>query len=72
MVCFLAGNLALGAHNGLPANHLQVGKELAETCYQMYARMPTFLSPEIVYFNTNSRGIEDIIVKVYIAYQIYE
>ncbi|EDV28003.1 uncharacterized protein TRIADDRAFT_53127 [Trichoplax adhaerens] len=63
LVCFLAGNLALGAHNGLPAKHLQIGKELTETCYQMYARMPTLLSPEIVYFNTNPHGIEDIIVK---------
>ena len=63
LVCFMAGNLALGFHNGLDESHLKLGKELMETCYQMYARMPTGLSPEIAYFNTGG-GNDDIIVKV--------
>ena len=64
LVCFLAGSLALGAHNGLPSRHMDMGKRLAETCYQMYQQMPTGLSPEIVYFNMVPSGREDIIVKV--------
>ena len=59
----MAGNLALGHHNGLSREHLELGKELMETCYQMYARMPTGLSPEIAYFST-AEGSDDIIVKV--------
>lgn len=62
LVCFMAGSLALGYHNGLSKDHLDLGKELMETCYQMYVRMPTGLSPEIVYFSTQ-RGSDDIIVK---------
>ena len=41
----------------------QTAKELTSTCYQMYERMPLKLSPEIVYFNTDPSGSEDIIVK---------
>ena len=63
LVCFMAGNLALGYHNGLDESHLKFGKELMETCYQMYARMPTGLSPEIAYFNTDGGDGDDIIVK---------
>ena len=43
---------------------MDLAKELIETCYQMYARMETGLSPEIAYFNTGSDSKEDIIVKV--------
>lgn len=60
----MAGNLALGAHNGLDKSHLRLGKELLETCYQMYVRMTTGLSPEIAYFNTEDGNQDDIIVKV--------
>ena len=60
----MAGNLALGYHNGLDESHLKLGKELMETCYEMYARMPTALSPEIAYFNTGGDDRDDIIVKV--------
>lgn len=68
-MCFMAGNLALGFHNGLDESHLKLGKELMETCYQMYDRMPTGLSPEIAYFNTDGEGGDDIIVKViFLAY----
>ena len=60
----MAGNLALGYHNGLDKSHLKLGKELMETCYQMYVRMATGLSPEIAYFNTDGGERDDIIVKV--------
>ncbi|CAH1271788.1 MAN1A2 [Branchiostoma lanceolatum] len=63
LVCFLPGTLAIGHHNGLDASHLELAKELAKTCYQMYADMPTGLSPEIAYFNINNPGKPDIEVK---------
>jgi len=40
----------------------QTAKELTYTCYQMYEKMPTKLAPEIVYFNTDPNGAEDILV----------
>uniref|UniRef100_A0A3P9KRV2 alpha-1,2-Mannosidase n=1 Tax=Oryzias latipes TaxID=8090 RepID=A0A3P9KRV2_ORYLA len=64
LVCFLPGTLALGAHNGLPPEHMDLAKELMETCYQMYAQMETGLSPEIVYFNTHQGSTTDIDVKL--------
>ncbi|XP_045201287.2 endoplasmic reticulum mannosyl-oligosaccharide 1,2-alpha-mannosidase-like [Mercenaria mercenaria] len=63
LVCFMGGTLALGHLNGLPDDHLDLGKALTSTCYQMYARMPTHLSPEIVYFNQAQGAPEDLIVK---------
>ena len=65
LVCFLGGTLALGYHNGMPEEHMDLGRELTKTCYQMYSRMPTKLSPEIVYFNQAQGAEEDLIVKVY-------
>ena len=64
LVCFLPGTLALGAHNGLPAEHMDLAKELMETCYQMYTQMETGLSPEIVQFNMHQGSTRDIDVKV--------
>ncbi|XP_032433793.1 mannosidase, alpha, class 1B, member 1b [Xiphophorus hellerii] len=63
LVCFLPGTLALGAHNGLPADHMDLAKELMHTCYQMYVQMETGLSPEIVHFNMHQGSIRDIDVK---------
>lgn len=63
-MCFLPGTLALGAHNGLSADHMDLAKQLMETCYQMYAQMETGLSPEIVHFNMHQGSIQDIEVKV--------
>ena len=63
LACFYAGTLALGFYHGLSPEHLQLGKELAYTCYQMYARTATKLSPEIAYFNLNPELNEDIIIK---------
>ncbi|XP_076021220.1 mannosidase, alpha, class 1B, member 1b isoform X2 [Genypterus blacodes] len=64
LVCFLPGTLALGAHNGLPAEHMDLAKQLMETCYQMYAQMETGLSPEIVHFNMHQGSNRDIEVKL--------
>lgn len=64
LVCFLPGTLALGAHNGLPSDHMALAKQLMETCYQMYVQMETGLSPEIVHFNTHLGSTQDINVKV--------
>ncbi|XP_052214682.1 endoplasmic reticulum mannosyl-oligosaccharide 1,2-alpha-mannosidase-like [Dreissena polymorpha] len=63
LVCFMGGTLALGHANGLPADYLDLGKEMTRTCYEMYARMPTKLSPEIVYFNMATGASDDLIVK---------
>ncbi len=60
LVCYYPGLLALGTLHGLPLQHLQLAEELLYTCWQMYERMPTGLSPEIVYFNQNqSVEVED-------------
>ncbi|XP_026859521.2 endoplasmic reticulum mannosyl-oligosaccharide 1,2-alpha-mannosidase isoform X1 [Electrophorus electricus] len=63
LVCFLPGTLALGAHNGLPADHMELAVQLMETCHQMYAQMETGLSPEIVLFNLKDPAGRDIDVK---------
>lgn len=64
LVCFLPGTLALGAHNGLPGDHMDLAVELMETCYQMYKQMETGLSPEIAHFNLQASDHRDIYVKV--------
>ncbi|XP_029685469.1 mannosidase, alpha, class 1B, member 1b isoform X2 [Takifugu rubripes] len=64
LVCFLPGVLALGAHNGLPADHMDLAKELMKTCYQMYVQMETGLSPEIVHFNMYEGSSRDMDVKL--------
>ncbi|KAJ8379700.1 hypothetical protein SKAU_G00004780 [Synaphobranchus kaupii] len=64
LVCFLPGTLALGAHNGLPGDHMELAKQLMETCYQMYAQMETGLSPEIVHFNMQAGEGRDVEVKL--------
>ncbi|XP_076614682.1 endoplasmic reticulum mannosyl-oligosaccharide 1,2-alpha-mannosidase [Chaetodon auriga] len=63
LVCFLPGTLALGAHNGLPGDHMDLAVELIETCHQMYKQMETGLSPEIVHFNLQASDSRDVIVK---------
>ena len=70
LVCFLGGTLALGSYNGMPEDHLELGKELTRTCYEMYNKMPTKLSPEIVFFNQAEGAAEDLIVKVGISYDL--
>uniref|UniRef100_A0A672Z1N1 alpha-1,2-Mannosidase n=1 Tax=Sphaeramia orbicularis TaxID=375764 RepID=A0A672Z1N1_9TELE len=63
LVCFLPGTLALGAHNGLPGDHMDLAVELMETCHQMYKQMETGLSPEIAHFSLQPSDGRDVIVK---------
>lgn len=72
LVCFFPGNLALGylyleKNPNFPKEQLddllKLAESLTETCFQMYARMPTGLSPEIVYFNIYDPYGKDIEVK---------
>ncbi|CDQ81489.1 unnamed protein product, partial [Oncorhynchus mykiss] len=64
LVCFLPGTLALGAHNGLPEDHMELALQLMETCHQMYIQMETGLSPEIAHFNLQPYDGRDVDVKV--------
>ncbi|KAL3966289.1 endoplasmic reticulum Man9GlcNAc2 1,2-alpha-mannosidase [Sarotherodon galilaeus] len=64
LVCFLPGTLALGSYSGLPSDHMDLARQLMETCYQMYVQMETGLSPEIVYFNMHQGSTRDIDVKL--------
>ncbi|CAB3400041.1 unnamed protein product [Caenorhabditis bovis] len=61
LVCFIAGTLAHGSVNGLPAHHLEMAKKIGETCHEMYNN-PTGLGPEIAHFNMIP-GKEDLYVK---------
>ncbi len=61
LACFLGGTLALGAYShpdGLESTaaqrQLKIGKQLAYTCYQMYARSKSGLSPEFVRFDNRN------------------
>uniref|UniRef100_A0A8C3WXM9 alpha-1,2-Mannosidase n=1 Tax=Catagonus wagneri TaxID=51154 RepID=A0A8C3WXM9_9CETA len=64
LVCFLPGTLALGAHHGLPAEHMELARALMDTCYQMNRQMETGLSPEIAHFNLHSqKASKDVQVK---------
>ncbi|XP_069435678.1 endoplasmic reticulum mannosyl-oligosaccharide 1,2-alpha-mannosidase-like [Ovis canadensis] len=64
LVCFLPGTLALGAHHGLPAEHMELAQALMDTCYQMYRQMETGLSPEIAHFNLHhTKAMKDVQVK---------
>lgn len=65
-MCFLPGTLMLAVHNGLDKKYEQFAKDLLETCVQMYKRMPTGLSAELVYFNQgpSAHEQEDITVRV--------
>jgi len=57
LVCFMGGLLALGAytdpqglHSDRAQRDLKTAKALTYTCYQMYSRMPTGISPEFIQF----------------------
>lgn len=62
MVCFAAATLSLGTQHGLPQKHMDMAKELAKSCFEMY-KTATGLAPEIVYFNMLPGKKEDIIIK---------
>ncbi|CAG5127693.1 unnamed protein product [Candidula unifasciata] len=63
LVCFYPGTLALAHHAGMSSEYLELAKELLNTCWETYNRMPTKLSPEITYFNLATGAGEDLIVK---------
>ncbi|GLD75378.1 endoplasmic reticulum mannosyl-oligosaccharide 1,2-alpha-mannosidase-like protein, partial [Lates japonicus] len=63
LVCFLPGTLALGAHNNLPGDHMDLAVQLMETCHQMYTQMETGLSPEIAHFSLQASDGRDVVVK---------
>lgn len=66
LVCFIGGSFALGATEGLPESavalteaarqDLEMGRDITETCYEMYNMTATGLASEIVYFNTNAES----------------
>ena len=65
LACFLPGTLALGYMAGLKFdNHFKMAENLTKTCYEMYARMPTGLAPEIASMNMNADQNEDFFVMV--------
>lgn len=52
LTCYFPGTLLLGHKNGMPESHLNLARDLLETCYQTYMKQPTGLAPEITYFST--------------------
>ncbi|KAG7384887.1 Endoplasmic reticulum mannosyl-oligosaccharide 1,2-alpha-mannosidase [Phytophthora pseudosyringae] len=48
LTCFVPGMLALGYYHGMPTSHLELAKELTETCIQSASH----LAPEITQFTT--------------------
>jgi len=59
LACFVAGMLMLGSRT-LPKEEVnprweEIAAGITETCYQMYKRTPTGLSPEYVVFNMQSK-----------------
>ncbi|KAK1938174.1 Endoplasmic reticulum mannosyl-oligosaccharide 1 [Phytophthora citrophthora] len=52
LTCFVPGMLALGYFHGMPTSHLELAKELTETCVQMYLQSQSGLSPEKTQFAT--------------------
>ena len=68
LACFLPGTLALGwMHGGMPLAHLELGAQLAHTCYEMYARAPNGLAGEITYFRLESNNAEALYIPVCIS-----
>lgn len=64
LVCYFPGTLILGhVVGGLPQSHMELARELMDTCIRMYSINPTFLSPEIAHFNLKPQGARDILIK---------
>ncbi|CAK0869297.1 unnamed protein product [Prorocentrum cordatum] len=60
LACFVGGMLMLGSRT-LPTAEVDpywetLAAEIGETCYEMYRRMPTGLSPEYVLFKPEASG----------------
>ncbi|KAG9284883.1 hypothetical protein G9A89_003806 [Geosiphon pyriformis] len=74
LVCFMAGNLALGVTQGTKLKDfnklttrfqqdLTLGIKLLETCAEMYFTTATGLAPEIAHFETDPKAKNDLIIK---------
>ncbi|KAL0279923.1 UNVERIFIED_CONTAM: hypothetical protein PYX00_001372 [Menopon gallinae] len=70
LTCYLPGTLALGVLYGMPMEHMALAEELIYTCYLTYTRNPTFLAPEISYFNIQDSSQADIYVKTNDAHNL--
>ncbi|EEB07907.2 mannosyl-oligosaccharide 1,2-alpha-mannosidase [Schizosaccharomyces japonicus yFS275] len=76
LVCFMGGNLALGATFGVPyqtaskswkwskrrAEQFELAQELTRTCYEMYRQTKTGIAPEIVVFNRGDFSEDDMMM----------
>lgn len=72
LVCFLPGSIALGATGGLTLTearrspdwttekeqHMQLARELMQTCWGMYAVTATGLAPEIAWFEADDAALQ--------------
>lgn len=70
LTCYLPGTLALGVHHGMPDSHMKIAEELMTTCYQTYVQQPSFLAPEITYFNIHGDNSNDMYVKTNDAHNL--
>ncbi|KAK4877708.1 hypothetical protein RN001_010214 [Aquatica leii] len=70
LTCYLPGTLVLGVHHGMPDSHMKLAEELLATCYQTYVQQPTFLAPEITYFNIHGENSNDMYVKTNDAHNL--
>lgn len=70
LTCYLPGTLALGVYYGMPRDHMDLAEELLHTCYLTYAYHPTFLAPEITYFNIQDPSQGDMHVKTNDAHNL--
>eukprot|EP01114_Cavostelium_apophysatum_P016209 TRINITY_DN4558_c0_g1_i2.p1 TRINITY_DN4558_c0_g1~~TRINITY_DN4558_c0_g1_i2.p1 ORF type:complete len:765 (+),score=229.99 TRINITY_DN4558_c0_g1_i2:105-2399(+) len=59
LVCYVPGMLALGAEGPEKELHLQLAKELVETCYLLYEQQATGIGPERVSFITAKKETEE-------------
>lgn len=76
LVCFAGGMLGIGATGGYTIDSarrmkwtttneddFRLAMEITRTCYELYAKSPSGLAPEIVYFHTNADSTTDYNVK---------
>jgi len=50
LACFAGAMFVLGAQGETAAQHIEIGKGITHTCYEMYRRMATGIAPELVKF----------------------
>lgn len=65
LACFVPGMLALGATSGIVedpkerARHMDVAKQMTETCYHMYSQSPSGISAESTTFSSSGMRQKD-------------